>query len=679
MLQMQMPVTAISGVGEKRAALLAKLGVQTVYDLLHHFPRSYVDFSAVAPLGDCRIGDTVTVAARIVEKSPPVRVRSGRTIYRALVSDRDGAVMTITFFNNRFALQNLKPDRVYRFHGKLTGNLLRPEMNTPLILEEDKKEVLQPVYALTAGLSSKALAGCVQRALEALEPVPATCLPSQISVAEGFKNDLSLFWNVHFPKNLDCAQSARLPFLLEELLCLQLGMAGMRRKARRHAGQTLHNTDLRAFWASLPFSPTGAQLRAVSTALSDITSGRSMNRLLQGDVGSGKTLVAAALIYAVSREKGQCALMAPTEILAAQHFKTLSAMLAPFHVRIALLTGSTPIKERRALLKELQNGTIDVLCGTHALLENKVLFKRLSFVVADEQHRFGVAQRAALISKGFCPHVLIMSATPIPRSLALTIYGDLDISILDQLPAGRRSVKTYLITPDIRQRAYAFLEKQIQAERQVYVVCPAVEESPSELEAVLDCFERLQSVFKARRVGLLHGKMKGRDKDAVMTAFRDGFLDILVSTTVIEVGVDVPNANVMMIENADRFGLSQLHQLRGRVGRGAEQSYCILVSDTDAPPAVQRLRLLCKTSDGFEISQFDLKQRGPGDFFGNRQHGLPPLKIATLLSDAKLLEKAQRYADQLLKQDPGLTSPKSAALRKQVNQMFAGLSGGRGN
>ena len=408
-------------------------------------------------------------------------------------------------------------------------------------------------------------------------------------------------------------------------------------------------------------------------------SGNCMNRLLQGDVGSGKTLVAAALFYVICKNGGQCAFMAPTEILAIQHYNSLSKLLSPFGIKIALLTGSTTAKNRRELVSDIASGEINLVCGTHALIEKDVEFNNLALVITDEQHRFGVSQRASLISKGAYPHTLIMSATPIPRSLALTIYGDLDISILDEVPSGRKAVKTYLIDSAKRERAFGFLEKEIQSGRQIYIVCPAVDESILEIESAIQYHQKLCSVFKNRSVALLHGKMKSKEKDIIMTDFKNGKIDILVSTTVIEVGVDVANASVMMIENADRFGLSQLHQLRGRVGRGNDQAYCILVSDSNSETAKERLKIMCKTNDGFEISKHDLKQRGPGDFFGDRQHGLPPMKSADLISDSFLLEKAQSYSAQILSKDPKLSLPEHQELKNRVNSLFRKLNFARSN
>lgn len=679
MLRFDMPITEINKIGQKRAALYKKLGVETVYDLLHHFPRSYIDFTSAGPIDNAQIGDTVTVIAKVVEKFTPLRVRGGMTIFRLIALDSSQNAITITFFNNKYAFSALKTGQSYIFYGKLSGSLTRPEMSVPLFIPSTDAATMQPNYPLTAGLSHKMIASNIKEALSSLDESFISCLPASILSKEGFSSSLDAFYSIHFPKKISDAENARKMFILEELLCLQLGMSGLKNRARKAASCVITDDDLSKFYSSLPFSPTNAQKKAIGSAVDDMKSGKCMNRLLQGDVGSGKTLVAAALFYLVSKNGGQCAFMAPTEILANQHYKTLSKMLSPLGVKVSLLTGSVSAKDRKEIFLNLSNGKTDVICGTHALIEKDVEFKTLALVIADEQHRFGVSQRAALISKGRYPHTLIMSATPIPRSLALTIYGDLDISVLDELPSGRKEIKTYLIDSAKRQRAYGFIEKELCKGNKVYIVCPAVEESELEIESAISYKQRICEVFKNRKVALLHGKMKDAEKDMIMTDFVSGNVDILVSTTVIEVGVDVSNATIMMIENADRFGLSQLHQLRGRVGRGKDQSYCILVSDSKSENARERLKIMCKTSDGFEISKYDLEQRGPGDFFGDRQHGLPALKTADLISDSVLLQKAQQYAQQILNNDPNLSKQENLPLKQRVNSMFRRLSHSRNN
>ena len=679
MLSLNSKITEVSKIGEKRAALYKKLGIQTVSDLIHHFPRSYIDFTSAGTLDDYRIGDTAIVLAKVTEKFSPLRVRGGTTIFKLIASDHSQNAVAITFFNNKYSYEALKMGEEYIFYGKLSGTPFYPELSAPLFISKNAATSMQPHYPLTAGLSHKMIAANIRSALNQLGKIECTCLPPQILEKEECFNNFSAFEDIHFPKKIRDAENAQKLFILEELLCLQLAMAGMKRKARRQSSFKLESTDLTEFLNSLPFTPTNAQTKAIETAISDMQSEKCMNRLLQGDVGSGKTLVAAALFYIAAKNGGQCAFMAPTEILATQHFKTLSKQLEPFKITVALLTGSTSAKEKRSILEATANGDIKVLCGTHALIEKAVEFDNLSLVITDEQHRFGVSQRASLISKGKYSHTLVMSATPIPRSLALTIYGDLDISVLDELPKGRKSVKTYLIDINKRLRALGFIEKEIKNGRQAYIVCPAVEQSELDIESATEYYEKLRLHFKEYKIGLLHGRMKPSEKDAIMSDFRSGSIDILVSTTVIEVGVDVSNATVMMIENADRFGLSQLHQLRGRVGRGSEQSHCILVSDNSSESSRARLSVMTKTSDGFEIAKFDLEQRGPGDFFGDRQHGLPSLHAADLLSDSFILEKSQRYAAEILKKDPKLSLPEHKALKDRVNSMYKKLGHSRNN
>ena len=672
-------ITEINQIGEKRATLYKKLGIQTVNELIHHFPRSYIDFANASTIDAFNFGDTVTVDAIILEKLPPIKVRSGRTIFRAVALDRSQNAITITFFNNKYAFEALKTGETFIFHGKLSGTFNRPELTSPIYIPQYTATSMQPNYSLTAGLTHKMIASNIRTALKSLGSFPCTSLPDYILDKENLSNNLSAYQDIHFPRKLKDAENAQKLFALEEVLCLQLGMSGLKRRSKKQSQFKIADDDLAPFLDNLPYTPTNAQKTAIQIAIDDFKSGKSMNRLLQGDVGSGKTLVAAASFYIICKNGGQCAFMAPTEILSIQHHKTLSKFLKKFGIKIGILTGSSTASEKRKLYSQIENGEVNVVCGTHALIEKAVNFKNLALVITDEQHRFGVSQRASLISKGNRPHTLIMSATPIPRSLALTIYGDLDISILNELPSGRKNIKTYLINSEKRLRAYSFLEKEILKGHQIYIVCPAVEESELEIEAATEYSEKLKNYLPTRNIGLLHGKMKATEKDDVMSKFCSGEIDILVSTTVIEVGVDVSNATIMMIENAERFGLSQLHQLRGRVGRSNIQSYCILVSDSKGENAVSRLKVMCKTNDGFEIAKQDLLQRGPGDFFGDKQHGLPPLNSASLLSDSRILEKAQTYAAQILEKDPMLTSEEHFELKQKVNSMFEKLGYARNN
>ena len=478
---------------------------------------------------------------------------------------------------------------------------------------------------------------------------------------------------IHFPADFQALEIARRRLIFEELFVLACALGKMRGERVREQGIRLKPVELERFWETLPFSPTGAQRRAVDEALSDLYSGSVMNRLVQGDVGSGKTLVAAALIWA-AWQNGLCsAFMAPTEILAQQHYTTLSGFLAPFGVRIRKLTGSTGAKEKREIKAALAAGEVDLVIGTHALFSADVEYGNLGLVITDEQHRFGVGQRSALIGKGQRPHVLVMSATPIPRTLALILYGDLDVSILDEMPPGRQKVDTFAVNESYRARLNGFIRKLASEGRQIFVVCPMVEENdelPQELKSAEEHAKALQEAFPELRVACVHGKMKPKEKDAVMAAFVAGETDVLVSTTVIEVGVDVPNAALMVVENAERFGLSQLHQLRGRVGRGRHKSWCILVSDAEGDEVRARLDILCKTGDGFKIAEEDLRLRGPGDFFGSRQSGLPEMHVADLGADAQILQRAQQAALKLLADDPALARPENRPLRERVDQLF---------
>ena len=466
--------------------------------------------------------------------------------------------------------------------------------------------------------------------------------------------------------------TARRRLSCEELYVLQTGMMLLRGRNRKQAGCQIQKDCSEGFFSLLPFSPTGAQRRAVKEAIEDMKKPQPMNRLLQGDVGSGKTAVAAAVAHTCAENSFQCAIMAPTEILAAQHYRTFCKLLESTDLRVELLVGSTPAKEKKRIKEGLLSGEINLVIGTHALIQKDVQFRNLGLVVTDEQHRFGVGQRSALGGKGLNPHTLVMSATPIPRTLALIIYGDLDISILDELPAGRQKIETFAIDSSIRQRAYGYVKKHLDEGRQGYIICPLVEESDvSELKAAEEVAEKLRREdFKGYTVGLLHGKMKAAEKDEVMREFAAGNIQLLVSTTVVEVGVDVPNSVIMVIENAERFGLSQLHQLRGRVGRGEHKSTCILISDAKGKTAQHRLKTMCKTTTGFEIADEDLKLRGPGDFFGARQHGLPEMKIADLSSDMELLKQAQRAAKETLDLDPALRSEKNAPLKRAVLELY---------
>ena len=666
------PVRYLKGVGPKTAERFEKLGIVTLADLLCHYPRRYIDFSRPYSIAEAPPDTECVVKAEVFTKPAGRILPGGRRMERITAGD-DVSSLEITWFNNPYAIQKLELGQEYYFEGIVTGGMLRRQMVNPQVrtAAQITAAPFEAVYPQTEGLSSTVIAKCIRQLLPHAELLPDP-LPEEMLKKYRLLSKADAVRTIHCPATEEEAFAARRRLIYEELLVLQLGIGRMKNRGSASTGAPMQRLDPAPFWASLPFSPTGAQRRAVDEILTDLSGSASMNRLLQGDVGSGKTLVAAAAIWACIRSGYQAALLAPTEILAAQHAENLNRMLAPFGMRVALLTGGMKAAARRTTLAAIRSDEADLVVGTHAILSEGVEFARLGLAVVDEQHRFGVRQRGMLAEKAANPHLLVMSATPIPRTLGLLIYGDLDISILDELPPGRKPVKTRCITGKKRRDLYGFLDREIGAGRQVYIVCPAIEDTPDGgLNAVKSYYEDIaKALLPDRRVGLMHGKLKPKEKAAVMDDFKAGRLDALVSTTVIEVGVDVPNATVMVIENAERYGLSALHQLRGRVGRGAAESWCFLVSDNTAESVQKRLKFLCSTSDGFAVAQFDLETRGPGDFFGSRQHGLPTLQIADLMNDTRTLHAAQAEAAALLAADPLLESPEHSLLAAQVEQMF---------
>lgn len=672
MSELFMPVEHLKGVGEKKAKAYARLGVETVYDLLFHFPRTYMDFGHTVPVMEAPLNEYSVVKGRVVKKLPEQFIRKGLNIFKCMVSDGISDFIVI-IYNNYYGFKALKEGCVYYFYGKVTGNLLRREISGPKIIKEGDT-LFQPVYPMTTGLSSLAIQVNMKSALEILEREPFDSMPSYILLDNKMCSLPTAIKNIHFPKDQHTADEARRRLAFDELLNLQLGMLMLKRRSRAYSTCLMNrDTDISPFMESLPFEMTGAQKNAVHDITEDMCGGAPMNRLLQGDVGSGKTAVAAAACYFAWANGWQCALMAPTEILAVQHYNTLKGFLEPCGIRVGLLTGSMKAKEKNQVKKALAEGETGVIVGTHAIIQKDVEFSRLGLVITDEQHRFGVAQRAALADKGESPHKLVMSATPIPRTLALIIYGDLDISVINEMPAGRLPVETYAVTGKLRNRAYGFVKKQLEQGHQAYIVCSLIEDSESDLLAAVSYAEKIKEnpLLGEYRTGLLHGKMKAAEKDRVMQDFKSGGLDILVCTTVVEVGVDVPNATIMLIENSERFGLSQLHQLRGRVGRGKSQSYCVLITDNVSDECRHRLKTMSSTSDGFKISEEDLKMRGPGDFFGQRQHGLPPLKIADIASDMELVTLARSTAEEILSRDPELESKENRGLKIDVIRLFS--------
>ena len=664
----------IKGVGEARAKSLAKLGITDLRSLLSYFPRAYDDRRAYKKIVDLIPGENACVCAVIAGEPWLSRIRKGLDLIKLRAVDETGA-LELTYFNQSYLKNTFHTGDAYVFFGRAEGTPSRPQMTNPLFEREGAHQItgrIMPIYPLTAGVSQSMLYKAVEQGLAACVDELPDILPENVRLVYQLCHTRFAYENIHFPTDDEALSAARRRLAFEELFLLALGLKLLRERRTFVAGKQCKKVDLSPFFTSLPFSLTGAQRRAIGDIARDLTGKRPMNRLVQGDVGSGKTMVAAAAIYMAAKNGLQCALMAPTEILAEQHYRSLAPLLEPLGIPCALLTASTTAKERRALNERLRSGELSLVIGTHALLSPDVQYQNLGLVVTDEQHRFGVDQRAALSAKGDDPHLLVMSATPIPRTLALMIYGDLDVSILNELPPGRQKIDTFAVPSSYHARIYAFLRKLVADGRQAYIVCPMVAENdelPDERKAVTAYAETLQKeVFPDLRIAPIHGKMKPKEKDAVMRAFAAHEIDVLVSTTVIEVGVDVPNAALMLIENAECFGLSQLHQLRGRVGRGRHKSYCVLVSDNKGEENKQRLKVMSSTSDGFAIAEEDLKLRGPGDFFGSRQHGLPSLRVADLSCDLSLLHETQSAAEQLLAADPALKN--HPLLKARVELLF---------
>ena len=678
----RIPLTELQGIGPARAKKLEKLGLRHLDDVLGHFPQRYEDRRAIYSIQKAPEGESCCVCAMVAEPPTLSRIRKGMELVKVKAVDHTGTLY-LTFFNQSYLKQTLKPGETYIFFGKVEVMGRRRSMTNPVFEKEGAGQVtgcILPVYPLTAGISNHLMVGLARKAVERCAPGAEEFLPHDIRMDHRLCQAEYAARNIHFPEDHEGLDLARRRLIFDELFTLTCGLSLLKDRRSRGSGRVLQGARA-DFEKLLPFAPTGAQRRAMDDMAADLASGRLMNRLVQGDVGSGKTAVAAFGAWLTAQNGGQCALMAPTELLAEQHARTLDDLLAPAGIRVALLTGSVKGKEKKLLLNALAAGEIDLVVGTHALFSEGVVYRELALVIADEQHRFGVAQRAALAAKGgdTPPHILVMSATPIPRTLALIIYGDLDVSVINELPPGRTPVATYVVGEDKRQRMYGFVRKQVAEGRQVYIVCPAVEEvEPMEgpegfadLKAVTTYVKDLQEkVFPDLRVGFVHGKLKAKEKEEAMAAFAGGEMDVLVSTTVIEVGVDVPNASLMIVENAERFGLSQLHQLRGRVGRGKHQSYCVLLAASKSDTARERLRALAATNDGFRIAEEDLRLRGPGDFFGQRQHGLPQLKVADFAADMEVLKEAKAAAETLIAADPELSRPEHSLLKARVQRMF---------
>lgn len=661
----------LKGVGEKRAKILNKLGIFTVGDLLRFYPRDYMDWSKISSIASAPFDESCCIRAIVNHKPRGAKIRKGMTIYKTVVTDGE-SLMNITIFNNKYAAESLEAGEEYLFYGKVGGNFHRREMTSPLIAPVENGIRIRPIYHQSAGINSKAIEKLVRQAYDIRSDYFTDCIPQSLRDKLCLMEINKAVFELHFPTNEDTVSEARRRLIFEELFIFQLGLMKLKGNRKESTPVSITEDFTEEFTKSLPFTLTGAQMRAVTESIRQMTSNFTMNRLLQGDVGSGKTAVAAALIYTVIKNGYQCAFMAPTEILAQQHYKTCLNFFKNTDIKIALLTGSVTATNKREIKTRLKNGEINLIIGTHALIQNDVEFQNLGLVITDEQHRFGVKHRGALSGKGDRPHTLVMSATPIPRTLALMLYGDLDVSILDELPPGRQPIETYAIDTAKRHRAFNYVKKHLDEGRQGYIVCPLVEEGESDLAAAQEYSENIaRGFFSGYTVGLLHGKMKPKDKEEVMSKFVSGETKLLVSTTVIEVGVDVPNSVIMVIENAERFGLSQLHQLRGRIGRGKYKSTCILITDAQNESAQRRMKVMTSTTDGFKIADEDLKMRGPGDFFGSRQHGLPEMKIA-MLTDTALLNEANRFARELIIDDPDFIKEENRNLKAAISELFSG-------
>ncbi len=679
MARLSDPITILKGIGPTKAKQFANLNIFTLRDLICHFPRGYEDRTKLIPIEKLEVDTPACFRAMVMNTPRTSHIRKGLDITKVQVADHT-ARLTLTFFNSKFVSDQLQYGQEYIFYGAVSGDFIGYNMTNPTFERLDSPPVttrrVLPIYPLTAGLSNAAVLKAVRQALVVCDP-PAEILPLEIRQQHGILPAERAYYAIHEPASMAEAELAKRRLIFEEFFVFSAGLSLMRAARAEKKTEPWHNFEMRPFYAALPFTLTSAQQRAVEEILADLRRGAPMNRLVQGDVGSGKTMVAAAAAYCAAGNHKQTALMAPTEILAEQHFASLERIFAPLGIPVALLTGSMTPRQKRIVREQIASGGVQVAVGTHALLTDTTQFQDLGLVVADEQHRFGVAQRAKLSAKGTDPHLLVMSATPIPRTLALLMYGDLEVSILDELPPGREAVDTFLVSESYRPRINAFIRKQVSEGHQCFVVCPAVEENEElGMKSATVWAETLQqTVFPDLRIALLHGQMKGAEKEAAMASFARGEADVLVATTVIEVGVDVPNATLMVIEDADRFGLSQLHQLRGRVGRGKAKSYCILTSHNRNTETLQRLKALCKTTDGFRIAEEDLKLRGPGDFFGSRQSGLPAFRVADLSMDLATLKEAQQASADWIDANGTADTPEATALRERIGELFERAEG----
>lgn len=666
-----MEITYLKGVGPKKAELYKKLGIETAEQLTELYPRDYVDFTEPRTIREAEIGEMCAFRAVVAGKSYPRSYASRIQVYKARLTDGVGEI-TAVFFNTKFTFDNLLMNHEYVFYGKIAGSIMSLEIHSPQFVDASAAGLV-PKYRLTAGLSNNMVIANMKTALETVKR--AETLPESILKEYSLLGADAAMRSIHFPKTRAEYEAARRRLVFEEMLTLRLGLSMIKNRGRDLSGAIMKDADMSGFYSGLPFTPTNAQKKAIDDCISDMKKHHPMNRLIQGDVGSGKTLVAAAAAYFARQNGFSSMVMAPTEVLAQQHYETFSGFLEPFGLKIGLLSGSMTAAEKRRVKTAAENGEIDVLIGTHALIRKNVVMKNTGLIVVDEQHRFGVSQRSELAEKGGNPHVMAMSATPIPRTLALIIYGDLDVSIINEMPKGRLPVMTYAVDSSFHTRVYNFIKKHIAAGKQAFIVCPRVNPddglNSSDKKSAIEYYETLTNgEFAGIPTGLLYGKMKQADKDAVMNDFRENRLSLLISTTVIEVGIDVPNAVVMLIENAEQFGLSQLHQLRGRVGRGSEQSFCILMSDSKSEYTKARAKAMVENTDGYKIADIDLRLRGPGNFFGREQSGAIPTHVADLADDAEVLDDVEKLAEDILSADPRLEKDENKGLRAGVLRLF---------
>ena len=675
-LDLEKDIKYIKGVGPNRAVLLNKLGIFTLRDLIQYYPRDYEDRSKPKKIVELVDGEEALVKATVETRLVEARIRKGLTLYKVKVADESG-FLEITWYNQSYLKTQIKQGETYNFFGKVSFKYNKKEMNSPVFDLENKSKntgKIIPIYPLTYNLSQNVLRTIMENGMREVNGNLQETLPEYILKENNLYDINTATKQIHFPDNFEKYNNARKRLAFEELLIMQLALLNLKKSYTTEEKGIQFSKDVKMseLINELPFKLTKAQIRVLEEIDNDMESDKPMNRLLQGDVGSGKTIVSIIAAYKAVKCGYQVAIMAPTAILATQHLESFTQILGRFGINCELLISNITKKRKEELLERLQNGEIDVLIGTHALLEENVLFKNLGLVVTDEQHRFGVKQRSTIVAKGNNPDTLVMTATPIPRTLALILYADLDISIIDELPPNRQKIDTFAVTKHLEERVNNFIKKQIDEGRQAYIVCPLVEENEEiNAQSVLELAERYKNeIFKNYKVEYLHGKMKPKEKDEIMNKFKKGEIDVLISTTVIEVGVNVPNASIMVVENAERFGLAQLHQLRGRVGRGEYKSYCILKYQGNSDIIRQRMKVMQETNDGFKISEKDLELRGSGEFFGTKQHGLPEFKIANIFEDMKMLKEIQQIAIQILNQDPNLSSAKNKLLKTAVDQKF---------